>query len=131
MSQFRSGNGGYIEVSADAGVTWVQINVGTWTLGDMVRDVENTHSGTGGATNYEAVVSDPTSRIEGPWDESAVPDAVGKLVKGTKPGIRFKLGGGAIKKTLTGALCMGVEFVCNNQGDIVRWSSNTKGGVTS
>lgn len=125
---FRSANGGYVEVATDVNFSvWVQLDVATWELEEGEKDTENTHSGTGGSTNYEHVVYDNSSSLKLPWDEDNTPEAYG-IYPGQKIGLRFKHGSGAIKKTLLNTKVGPLKTINDNQGDIVRIETETKGG---
>ena len=128
--QFRSGHGGYVEVSTD-GTTWTQLDLALWELDRMRRLGENTNSASGGGTGYTPVVGDPTWRLEIPWDENAQPDTALHLVDADVIYLRFKHGSGNVKKTLSKTTVENFRTVCDNKGDIVRVEGNGKGGVVS
>jgi hypothetical protein len=128
MPQFRSGNGGYVELSAD-GMNWTEMDTAVWDLTEDIKDVENTHSGTGGDTNYEAVVNDNSSTVELPWDEDNPPDVV--VLIGYKIFVRFKHGDGTVVKQLSNTLFKSLKTHDDNAADIVRVTMELKGGSKS
>ena len=120
---FVSGNGGSISVGATALV------VGEWGGNFGARLVENTHSATGGSTNYEKVVDDPSWYADIPWDETALPDTDLGLTGGAKVTVTFKLGAGVKTYVLTNTTVENVEPKVNNSNDIVRMRVTGKGGA--
>lgn len=123
MSTFYSGNGGTITSGA------VVTNVKQWTCNTGSRTTENTHSGTGGYTNYEHVVFDARWTAEGPLDTSNLPDSTGLFVPGTKVSAKFKNGADARFILLVGTIIEDYEVIDDNTSDIVRWRMSGKGGV--
>ncbi len=121
---FYSGNGGGITVGGGS-----EQNVGKWEVNSNARLVENTHSGTGGSTNYEAVVFDNSSTIDIPVDDVALPDTDMGLVRGTKVTIVFQMGGSGKTCTLTNTTVENATYINDPQGDIGRFRVTTKGGV--
>lgn len=120
---FHSGNGGGITVGGGA-----EQNIGRYTVRAPVRDAENTHSGTGGATNYEAVVRDVSWEVDIPFDDVAIPDTDMGLVAGNKVTIVWQLGNSGKTVTTTNTLVSSIEFINDPAGDIVRARVTGKGG---
>lgn len=129
MPTFRSGNGGYVQISED-GQAWYTLIVAVWELNDDSRKTENTHSGTGGASNYEHVVGDANWRLQIPWDEANTPESYG-LTKGAKVYLRFKHGSGSITKQISETLVEHVKTVNDNSQDIVRAEIDGCGGTVT
>jgi hypothetical protein len=120
---YPSGNGGAILIGS------VEIAVKQWTCNSGARTTENTHSGTGGYTNYEMVVWDARWTAEGPWNDSAIPDTVAVgLIPGSKITLIMQLGSTAKTQTLTNTIVEDFELIVDNSGDIVRWRATGKGG---
>jgi len=122
MATFRSGNGSYVEVGA------VRLDIATGTINTGARLVENTHSGTAGASNYEKVVDDASWTIEVPWDEANQPDTDAGLLPGSKVTLKQFHGAGAKFITLTNTTVESFETVLNNSTDIIRCRIAGKGG---
>jgi hypothetical protein len=120
---FHSGNGGGITVGGGS-----ELNIGRYTVRAPVRSVENTHSGTSGATNFEAVVRDVSWEVEIPFDDAAIPDTDMGLVPGNKVTIVWQLGSSGKTVTTTNTLVEGLEFINDPSGDIVRARVTGKGG---
>lgn len=121
---FHSGNGGGINVGAGA-----EQNIGRYTVRAPVRTAENTHSGTGGASNYEAVVRDLSWEVDIPFDDAAIPDTDMGLVAGNKVTITWQLGASGKTVITTNTLVESVEFINDPSGDIVRARVTGKGGI--
>jgi len=123
---FLSGNGGAILVGSLA------LSVKQWTVNYGARVTENTHSGTGGYSNYEKVVIDPRWTAEGPWDDAAIPDVDQGLVPGNKVTLTFEIGSGAKTLILTNTIVEDFELIDDNTSDIVRYRATGKGatGIT-
>lgn len=122
MATFRSGNGGTIAIG---GTT---LHVKTWSGKIGIRDVENTHSGTSGSSNYEKVVIDASFTAEGPWDEDNQPDTDAGFMPGNKITATLKVGAGAKTVVLTNCLVVDLELIVDNTSDIVRYRLMGKGG---
>lgn len=124
---FNTANGSKLTIGA------VDLHVATYRIRNGIRDVENTHSGTGGFTNFEAVVNAPEWEAEGPLDDANLPDVDAALDPGTKATIVFKEGGSAKTITITNTLVVDFEIIANNANDIMRWRASGKGatGVTN
>lgn len=118
---FNSGNGGTLTVGA------VTLHNTRFTFNHDIRDVDNTHSGTGGFSNYEMVVKDIQWNVEGPLDEDNLPDVDAGLTVGSKVSITFKEGGDSRTLVLTNTLVKNLEIICDNSGDIVRFRATGKG----
>ena len=121
---FYSGNGGGVTVGAGS-----EQNVGKWEVNSNARLVENTHSGTGGSTNYESVVYDNSSTIDIPVDSDALPDTDMGFVRGTKITVVFQMGGSGKTCTLTNTTVENAAYINDPQNDIGRFRVTTKGGV--
>ena len=121
---FNSGNGGTFV----SGIINLPITKWTCKLGN--RTTENTHSGTGGFTNYEHVVVDAEWSCEGAVDEDNLPDTDAGLTTG-KGTLTFKNGADARTIVLTNTTIVDVTYVCDNTGDIVRFTASGKGGVVT
>ena len=129
MATFRSGHGGYVQIAVD-GESYLTLNLAVWELNDDSRKTENTHSGTGGASNFEHVVGDANWRLQIPWDEEATPESYG-LRKGAKVYIRFKHGSGSILKQIALTLVEHFKTINDNAQDIVRVEMDGCGGTVS
>lgn len=116
-----SGNGGYITVNGD------RLDINKWEHDNQSKNVENTHSGTEGATNFDHVVEHNEWSIAVPWDETNTPEDV-SLVRGDKVDIVFQYGATGNSDTLTNTLVTSVKTVNDNQGDIIRVDVTGKGG---
>lgn len=121
---FYSGNGGGVTVGAGS-----EQNVGKWEVNSNARLVENTHSGTGGSTNYESVVYDNSSTIDIPVDSDALPDTGMGFVRGTKITVVFQMGGSGKTCTLTNTTVENAAYINDPQNDIGRFRVTTKGGA--
>lgn len=121
---FWSGNGGGITVGGGS-----EQNIGRWEVNSNARLTENTHSGTGGSTNYELVVYDNSSTIEIPVDDTALPDTDMGLVRGAKVTVVFQMGGSGKTCTLTNTTVENATYINDPAQDIVRFRVTTKGGV--
>jgi len=121
---FHSGNGGGINVNGGA-----EQNIGRYTVRAPVRTAENTHSGTGGSSNYEAIVRDLSWEVDIPFDDAAIPDTDMGLVAGNKVTIIWQLGSSAKTVITTNTLVESVEFINDPSGDIVRARVTGKGGT--
>ncbi len=91
--------------------------------------MENSHSGTGGSSNYEHVIYDHSWSLDLPWDEDNQPDNDLGIVEGNKIGIRFKHGDGDVKEAILNTLVGPLETRNNTSNDIVRVRITGKGGV--
>lgn len=121
---YPSGNGGAMMVGI------VEIALKQWTCNTGARTTENTHSGTGGYSNYEMVVWDARWTAEGPWDDVAIPDTVAVgLIPGAKVGMKFQVGSTAKFILLTNTIIEDFELINDNTSDIVRWRASGKGGI--
>lgn len=129
MATFRSGNGGYVQISTN-GVAYTNLDNALWELNEDIKKTENSHSGTQGSSNYEKVIDDNSWRLQIPWDEERIPESLG-LRKGAKIYIRFKHGSGAVLKALALTLVEHFKTVNDNQGDIVRVEADGCGGIAS
>lgn len=125
MSVFRSGNGGYISVGSGP----IRLDIKQWSGNFGARLVENTHSGTGGADNYEKVCDSATWSCDVPLDESNLPDVDVGLVPGAKVTIKFMIGAGAKFYKLTNTTVESAEPTNDNTSDIVRIKLSGKGGT--
>lgn len=121
---FYSGNGGGITIGGGS-----EQNVGRWEVNSDARLVENTHSGTGGSTNYEPVVYDNSATIDIPVDSDALPDTDMGLVRGTKVTVVFQMGASGKTCTLTNTTVERAKYINDPSGDIGRFQVSTKGGV--
>jgi hypothetical protein len=122
---FWSGNTGGVTVNGGA-----ELNVGKWEVRRTARTVENTHSGTGGSTNFNLVVYHAEWTIEIPWDDTNLPDTDMGFVPGTQlSALVFQHGNSG--KTISIASTMVEEHVTINdpQNDIVRSRVSGRGGV--
>ena len=120
---FNSANGSKLTVGA------TDLHVATYRLRNGIRDVENTHSGTGGFTNFEKVVNAPEWEAEGPLDEDNLPDVDAGLAPGSKVAITFKEGADSRTIVLTNTLVVDFEIIANNANDIMRWRASGKGAT--
>lgn len=120
---FWSGNGGAILVGA------TELNIAKWTLNRTARLVENTHSGTGGNSNYNVVVYDHSGTVEVPWDDAALPDTDVALVPGTQVAITFQHGNSGKTAVLTNTMVETLTTNNDNSQDIVRVTVTFKGGA--
>lgn len=125
MPQYNSGNGGGVTVGI------IVLPLSQWTCNTGSRTVENTHSGTGGFTNYENVVIDARGTLEGPLDEDNLPDTDAGLYPGLKPLLTLKNGADARVIVITGAIIEDYEVTVNNSNNIVVWRATFKGGVVT
>ena len=121
---FHSGNGGGITVGGGSA-----LNIGRYTIRAPMRLTENTHSGTSGSSNYDAVVRDCSSEFQIPFDDTLIPDTDSGLIAGTKVTIVFQLGSSGKTVTLTNTTVEDYEYENDPQGDIVRARVTTKGGA--
>lgn len=132
MATFRSGNGGYVEISViSAGISGslVRLDKSKWSLSAGGRLTENTHSGVS-SSNYEAVIPDNSWTIEGPWDEGNMPHNAVGLAFGVKCNIYFHVGGGSAKVyTLLNTSVEKADYTDDESSDIVRFSGSGKGGA--
>lgn len=122
---FVSGNGGKISnMTATKDLT-----IGVWEGNFGARLTENTNSSTGGATNYEKVVDDPSWSAEVPLDLQNLPDTDVGFTGGAKVNAKFFLGGSVKFYTLTGTTIEEVRVRDDNAQDIVRATITGKGGA--
>lgn len=122
---YLSGNGGALVVGI------IELAIKQWTCNTGARTTENTHSGTAGFTNYEAVVIDARWTAEGPWDDTVIPDVDAGLTPGSKPLLTFQVGSGSKTIILTGSIIEDFEIIDDNTSDIVRWRASGKGGTVT
>jgi hypothetical protein len=121
---FWSGNGGGITIGGGS-----EQNIGRWEVNSNARLVENTHSGTGGSTNFNIVVYDNSSSIEIPVDDTALPDTDMGLVRGSQITIVFQMGNSGKTCTLTSTTVENFAYINDPANDIVRARVTTRGGV--
>ena len=104
-------------------------NIGRWEVNSNARLVENTHSGTGGSTNFEIVVYDNSATIEIPVDDTDLPDTDMGFVRGAKVTAVFQMGNSTKTCTLTNASVENFAYVNDPANDIVRARVSLRGGV--
>ena len=122
---YISGNGGKItNVGASKDLV-----IGVWGGNFGARLVENTNSASGGATNYDKVVDDPSWSAEIPLDLANLPDTDVGFAGGQKVNVKFFLGSSAKFYQLTGTTIEEVRVRNDNAQDIVRATITGKGGV--
>lgn len=122
---FWSGNGGGITVNGGS-----ELNVGKWTVNRTMRIVENTHSGTSGSTNFNAVVAHVEWTVEVPFDDAALIDTDSGLVPGTSiSALVLQHGNSGKTISIANTMVEAVQTVNDPQGDIVRYVVNGKGGA--
>lgn len=117
----NSGNGGKLTIGV------IDLHVTVWDLDHKVREVDNTNSGSGGFSNYEAVVKDIEWTAEGFLDEDNLPDVDAGAAVGSKASITFKEGADSRTMVLTNTLVTSLKITCNNSNDIVRFRAAGKG----
>lgn len=120
---FNTANGSSLTVGA------VVLHISKYRLNNGVRSVENTHSGTGGFTNFEKVVRAPEWDAEGPLDEDNLPDVDAGLNPGDKVSVKFQEGADTRFITLTNTFVDTFEVIADNAGDILRWRATGKGAT--
>lgn len=121
---FNTANGSKLTVGM------VDLHVASYRLRTGVRDVENTHSGTNGFTNFEPVVRAPEWEAEGPLDTVNLPDVDAGLAPGSKVTVTFKEGALGSTIVLTNTLVVDFEITANNSNDIMRWRASGKGATS-
>lgn len=121
---FYSGNGGGLTVNGGA-----EQNIGRWEVQSNSRTVENTHSGTGGSTNFEHVVYDNSATIDIPIDDTALPDTDMLFIRGTKVTVVFQYGSSSKTCTLTNAIVETFTTINDPSGDIGRARVTLRGGA--
>lgn len=121
---FWASTGGGITVNAGS-----EQNVSGWELDSSIIDANNTHSGTGGSTNFEVVNYHNEGSIEIPWSDTELPDTDIGLVRGNKVTIVFQFGNSSKTCTLTNTLILSHRMVSKSADDILRSVVRFKGGV--
>jgi hypothetical protein len=121
---FYSGNGGKATVGAGA-----DLNIGDYELDVESREVENTHSGSAGSTNFEHVVFHAEGNIEIPVDSTSLPEAGMGFTRGAKITLKLYLGATGKFHTLTNTLVKKVGWKNSQKDDIGRVRVEFKGGA--
>lgn len=120
-----NGNGGFIKTGN--GVSAITLHVSQWSLSASNRNAEVTTSAVAAAL-YSGTISDPRVTLTLPDDDTTFVESSG-LADGDSVNLSLKIGATTKYHTIVGACVSDVQTECNNQGDVVRKTVQTQGGL--